>query len=355
MAVSPASSTASAPSSTACAASVTSARVGRGDDRIDSRTWVATVTGTARSRAAVISRFCTAGMTSRGISIPRSPLATIRPSDTSRISSSRSTASGFSILAISGSSGRAGGSGGVPDKTHVIGALHEADRDDVDPHRNAGDEVVLVLVGHGRRLHDHTRNVDALVRIQPAAGDDLRVKPLGIRRDDLELDAAFINQQSRAPIDGLEQRRERRGHAAGHGRSGIVSFELNRQRLARHEIHRPAERTDSDLRTRKVLQNGDRPVGRGGRVPNSTTYLCMLVTGAVREVEPECVRTGVDERPQLLRAIAGGPDGTDDARAPHVERMARHLALLHFRNVTDEDGDLADFGERWRHSVSIRG
>ena len=50
-AVSPASMIASTPSSTALAASLTSARVGRGSVRIDSSTWVATMTGMPRARA----------------------------------------------------------------------------------------------------------------------------------------------------------------------------------------------------------------------------------------------------------------------------------------------------------------
>ena len=51
-AVSPASMIASAPWSTAVAASLTSARVGRGSVRIDSSTCVATITGTPeRARA----------------------------------------------------------------------------------------------------------------------------------------------------------------------------------------------------------------------------------------------------------------------------------------------------------------
>jgi len=52
--VSPESITASAPSRTALATSEVSARVGRGADTMDSRIWVATMTGLDRSRAIVI-------------------------------------------------------------------------------------------------------------------------------------------------------------------------------------------------------------------------------------------------------------------------------------------------------------
>jgi hypothetical protein len=59
--VSPDSITASAPSSTALATSLASARVGREAPIIDSSIWVATMTGLACSRQACTARFCTSG------------------------------------------------------------------------------------------------------------------------------------------------------------------------------------------------------------------------------------------------------------------------------------------------------
>ena len=94
---------ASAPSSTALATSDASARVGRGAEIIDSSIWVATMTGLALSPARVMIRFWAIGTCSSGSSTPRSPRATMIPSNASTISSSVSTACGFSIFAISGS------------------------------------------------------------------------------------------------------------------------------------------------------------------------------------------------------------------------------------------------------------
>ena len=100
--VSPESMTASAPSRTALATSDASARVGREWLIIDSSIWVATITGLALSRQIWMARFCTIGTCSSGSSTPRSPRATMMPSKLSTMSSRRSTASGFSILAITG-------------------------------------------------------------------------------------------------------------------------------------------------------------------------------------------------------------------------------------------------------------
>ena len=92
--------TASAPSKIAVATSDTSARVGTGLVIIDSSIWVATTTGLPARRAVRVICFCTPGTFSSGISTPRSPRATISASARSMISSSRFTACGFSIFAI---------------------------------------------------------------------------------------------------------------------------------------------------------------------------------------------------------------------------------------------------------------
>ena len=92
--------TASAPSKMAVATSETSARVGTGLVIIDSSICVATTTGLPARRQARVISFCTPGTFSSGISTPRSPRATISASARSRMSSSRVTACGFSILAI---------------------------------------------------------------------------------------------------------------------------------------------------------------------------------------------------------------------------------------------------------------
>ena len=92
--------TASAPSKMAVATSETSARVGTGEVIIDSSICVATTTGLPAARPSRVICFCTPGTFSSGISTPRSPRATISASARSMISSSRCTACGFSILAI---------------------------------------------------------------------------------------------------------------------------------------------------------------------------------------------------------------------------------------------------------------
>jgi hypothetical protein len=99
-AVSAESITASVPSSTAFATSLTSARVGTGLWIIDSIICVAVIVSLLRSRASRIIRFCSPGTAALPTSTARSPRATMIPSDASMISSSAGIASARSIFAI---------------------------------------------------------------------------------------------------------------------------------------------------------------------------------------------------------------------------------------------------------------
>ena len=102
LALSPESMTASAPSKTALATSLASARVGRGCCIIESSICVAMMTGLPSWLPRSTIDFCRMGTRSAGTSTPRSPRATMSPSAASAISSMFSSASGFSILAMIG-------------------------------------------------------------------------------------------------------------------------------------------------------------------------------------------------------------------------------------------------------------
>jgi hypothetical protein len=87
------------------ATSVTSARVGREARTIVESIWVAVIAGFDARPASAMRRFCVPGTSSIGSSTPRSPRAIMIPlSAASTISAARSTACGFSILAIKGMS-----------------------------------------------------------------------------------------------------------------------------------------------------------------------------------------------------------------------------------------------------------
>ena len=93
--------TASAPSNTAVATSDTSARVGTGEVIMLSSICVATTTGLPAARDLLTICFCSPGTFSTGSSTPRSPRATISPSEWAMTLSRSVMAAGFSILDIS--------------------------------------------------------------------------------------------------------------------------------------------------------------------------------------------------------------------------------------------------------------
>mmetsp|Transcript_77332 Transcript_77332/g.194487 ORF Transcript_77332/g.194487 Transcript_77332/m.194487 type:complete len:294 (-) Transcript_77332:515-1396(-) len=99
-AVSPESITQSVPSSTALATSLASARVGRGNPVMDSSICVAVTTGLPIKLQRAIIIFCARKTFSGGISMPKSPRATMMPSLASQIAVKFFSPSSFSIFDI---------------------------------------------------------------------------------------------------------------------------------------------------------------------------------------------------------------------------------------------------------------
>ena len=124
---------------------------------IDSSICVATTTGRPSRRDASTMRFCSGGTVCGGSSTPRSPRATITPSHCSTISSSRSIAAGFSILASSAALPPIS----LPRLRQILGPLDERQRDPVDALLEREGEVAAVLLGQRRHRHAPRRGRSA--------------------------------------------------------------------------------------------------------------------------------------------------------------------------------------------------
>ena len=192
-AVSPESIVASAPSNTAFATSVISARVGRGLPHIDSSICVAQMTKRPATLALVMSIFCASADLLEGISMPRSPRATMMPSEYLRMSSMLATPSSFSIfemictfcppassrmLRMSCTSSPL--HEGRGDEVHLVLAakvLHVVDvllRQHGDVNLHAGQVAVLALaellaVQHGALQHGVGHDAVTLMEMEPSA------------------------------------------------------------------------------------------------------------------------------------------------------------------------------------------
>ena len=178
MAVSADSITASVPSNTALATSLTSARVGAGATIIDSSICVAVITGVPTATQWRTMCFCRWGTSSSGQSMPRSPRATITASATSVIASRSASAALVSILAT------------IPARSpttsrsadDVGGPPHERQRDVLDAGRGHRLGQHEVLVGRGEHLQPLARQVDPGPSLRAPAALDLDDHRVVLRR-----------------------------------------------------------------------------------------------------------------------------------------------------------------------------
>jgi hypothetical protein len=148
---------------TALAASLTSARVGRGSFTIDSSTCVATITGMSSARARRVTSFCTRGTRSSGNSEPEvSPGHHHRIRFMQDLIDPRDRLRTFE-LGDQRHRRRADGSQDLPRLPQVRAAMDKAQRDHVHTNGDAKLEVFDVLGRQGRARQRYTRRVDPLV------------------------------------------------------------------------------------------------------------------------------------------------------------------------------------------------
>ena len=291
---------ASAPSKTAFATSLASARVGRGDEIIDSSIWVATIEGIPRSRARRTSCFWMIGTSSYGSSTPRSPRAIITASATSRIASKSSIAGRVSILATIG---------GPPGPSNSRRARTSSARRTNDwatystPRSSArGTSARSFAVSAGPVIRSDGMLTPARDRIVPPRTTSVSTSPLD--GDDPELDRAVREQDPVAGLDVARQRPIRHAGArrvAGHRGSARGSSTERASGLEGRAA--AAQVADPDLRAGQVGQQGDAPAGVVGRRTDGPRR-------SSRSTRPCRARSSAGQRPSRRR---------------RVRRLARHL------------------------------
>ena len=252
---------ASAPSSTALAASLTSARVGRGSTRIDSSTCVARITGTARAPARSGRSASARAAPARAASRARDPRG--RPSRPARRSESParfSTAAGRSILAMSGTLPPASAITSLA-LQHVVGRLHEAQRDEIDAEREPEAQIGRVLRGHRRMPGSATPG--ALMPLCSPSQPPVTTTVVS------SSGAVSMTRSSRRP-SSMKQAiaRPGRAHQLGVGREdppalGRQIARADAQLLSLAQAQRAAARDRSrpDLRAAQILHDRDVPPG----------------------------------------------------------------------------------------------
>ena len=252
MAVSPESISASVPSNTALATSLTSARVGDGAVIIDSNICVAVITGTPASTQWRTIRFCRWGTSSIGQSMPRSPRATITTSLAATISCSWSMAGGGLDLGhqqrpIADDRSDLVDVGGRPDERHG---------DELDTRRSHGLGQHEILAGRRRQSEPLRRQVDARATIGLAPVLQLRDDRVDADLGDPHRDRTVAELHPTADDEVLDQR------GIGDGDVVDVAGALpgsERDELAGDEPHPSVgEGPGADLRAGQIGQHGDR-------------------------------------------------------------------------------------------------
>ena len=313
-AVSALSITASVPSSTALATSLTSARVGTGLTIIDSIICVAVIVKRSISRASLIIRFCSAGTAALPTSTARSPRATMIPSDALRIDSSAGIASVRSIFAMRwvlclyGSPATLASWRAISMSVAFFGKL-TARVLALEGHR--GLDVLHVLGRQGRRRQAAAGLVDALVVRQLAADHDDGVHLLAADQLDRQAQQAVVEQQRVAGADVARQVLVVEADALARAQAGVGGVE--HQLAAGHE-HRLAalELADADLGPLQVRHDRDLLADLLRDLLHQGGAVDVVLCHAVREVEPDAVDAGADDAFEHLRRARRRPEGGDD-------------------------------------------
>jgi hypothetical protein len=233
------------------------------------------------------------------------------PSDASRIASRFAIASDRDLAVLSEQLAR---------ELQVPRRAHERDRDDVDVGAGKEREIAAVLLRQRLGADLPPRQVQALVREEPAAGHDPAMNVRSVDRLDPELDGAVGEEDACAGLDVL-------GEAFVRGlRDGFRALDLPRRQRELASLDQQyaalGQASDPELRALDVGQDRDRLALEPCRLADRLHQRPERRPVAMREVHAAGIDAAADQLANPLDGGRGGPDGRDDLRA--VDRMHRH-------------------------------
>ena len=251
---------------------------------------VATITGLPAARQARVSRFWIGGTGWTGSSTPRSPRATMMPSEASRISAKALTAAGFSIFdriaARPSASSRAS-------KTS-LGRCTKESASQSTPSSQANSRSLRSLSDSAASGSTTSGTLTPLrFEISPPTTTSV-TRVLRRALGDLQPDLAVVDQQRRA------RPRARRRSPDAAGRRGSTSpsagsrSKRNGRALGQHR-RAVGEGAAAQLRPLQVGEDADRPADLGLDLANQRVAPGDVVVGAVAHVQPEHVGAGDEQ------------------------------------------------------------
>ena len=162
--------------------------------------WVATITGLPAARQARVRRFWIGGSEVTGSSTPRSPRATMMPSEASRISAKAVNAGGLLDLRHD----RGAALRQFARLKHVGGALDEAQRQPVDAEL-AGELQILRSFSESAASGRTTSGTFMPLRLEISPPTTTSVVGVvGRALDHLQADLAVVDEERRADLEGRE-------------------------------------------------------------------------------------------------------------------------------------------------------
>mmetsp|Transcript_14898 Transcript_14898/g.44915 ORF Transcript_14898/g.44915 Transcript_14898/m.44915 type:complete len:380 (+) Transcript_14898:1431-2570(+) len=176
---------------------------------------------------------------------------------------------------------------------HVLGQLHEAQRDVVRVVVQDEVQVQLVLRGHGGDGQHHVGRVHALAARDGARHRHLALDPVGAGLDDAHDDLPVVDEQRLARLERLQDLGVRQLHAAG---VALLVVEVEAELVAHRELELGVvlEHAAALLGALEVGEHADGVVVLLLDLADDLGDLALLLA-AVAQVEAEDVRAGLEE------------------------------------------------------------
>ncbi len=178
---------------------------------------------------------------------------------------------------------------------HILGAADKGKRDVVHAHLHAITQVREVLLREGGGADMDAGQVDPLPLFEQPATDHLA---LGVRIGGVkhkQLERTIVEEQRVAGLGIVREMLIRRGHKLRRARHITAR---KGHTLPSDERHRMLQLANSDLRSLKVLQDGDRGVEPRRQPVDEAGGLGVFLRLAVGEVKAEHIHPGLHQRPQ---------------------------------------------------------
>ncbi len=199
---------------------------------------------------------------------------------------------------------------------HVVGVLYEAECDQIDTQFEPEAQIVFILFGDRRRRERNARRIDAFALPQRATVHDQSHELVHSVLDHAQLDPAIIEQKTIANLRGSNQGAVGRVHAARTTRL-IARGDSQRISCFQNQSLAPFERPGSDLRPAEILHDRHVAPQISGSIANRRVGGSVGLVGAVGKVEPEHVRAGRQQLAQHGGRTTCRSDGCDDLCTSH--------------------------------------